>query len=250
MERPSLPIVIAHRGGRKWAPENTMAAFRMSLAAGVNGIELDIHRCNTGELVVIHDEDVERTTGGAGLIKDMTYSEISRLSAGLWFGPQFAGERIPLLEEVLDLVDGQIMLNIEIKNTPIKYDGIEDDLIKLLNQYRHKEKLIISSFDHQILSCIHAQAPSYCLAVLAEAIFVDIGQYAREVGAKFWHPAFDCLRADVLSAAHKAGLRVNAWTMNSTDQWSQGLTMGLDGIVTDDPKGLLTFLDAVHITKS
>src|SRR6185437_179332 len=124
-----LPQVIAHRGGREWAPENTMAAFRRSLDAGVHGIELDVQRCATGELVVFHDEDLSRTTNGIGLIKDCSLAELQRLDAGSWYEKQFAGERMPLLLDVLALINGKCVLNIELKNAPIAYPDIEEDLI-------------------------------------------------------------------------------------------------------------------------
>lgn len=245
-----MPNIIAHRGGRKWAPENTMVAFRKAIDWGVYGIELDVHRLKTGEIVVIHDDNVVRTTDGAGLIKDLSYRDARSLSAGLWFGEDFVGERIPLLEEVLDLADGQVVLNIEIKNAPIEYPGIELDLIKLLSQYSYPERIIISSFDHKVLSKLHKRAPHFALAILAEAIFVNIESYAKQVGATLWHPAFDCLRDYDVDEAHKAGLKVNAWTMNDPHQWSAGLEMGLNGIVTDDPKALTEFLLKKGDTKS
>ncbi|MBI4533344.1 MAG: glycerophosphodiester phosphodiesterase [Candidatus Melainabacteria bacterium] len=244
------PHVIAHRGGRCWAPENTMAAFRKAIGVGVWGIELDIHRCATGELVVIHDHDLDRTTDGVGLVKHTSYSDLKRLSAGLWFDETFRHQCVPCLTEVLELVQGQVMLNIEIKNTPVEYHGIEDDLLKLVDSYQHKDKLIISSFDHQLLHTIHLKAPDLRLALLADAIFLNIADYARQVGCCVWHPAFDCLRKDALDEAQKAGLEVNAWTMNQSSEWLTGAQMGLDGIVTDDPVGLMAFLETLSAVRS
>src|SRR5215470_19925973 len=151
--------VIAHRGGRRWAPENTMAAFRRSLEAGVDGIELDVQRCASGEIVVFHDSDIGRTTNGVGRVADISYAELRRLSAGLWFAPEFRGEYVPLLEEVLDLLNGRLLLNIEIKNAPVEYPGIEEDVLELLQDYPYRDKIIISSFDHELLLKIHAHSP-------------------------------------------------------------------------------------------
>lgn len=240
-----LPEVIAHRGGRKWAPENTMSAFRKSLTAGCDGIELDIHRCSTGELVVIHDDDVQRTTNGVGLVKDITYAELQRLDAGSWFDKSFKGERIPLLKDVLDLIQGKLVLNIEIKNCPVDYPGIDDDLLEMLSTYPHKETIIISSFDHQVIRKIHTKTSQYKLALLADALFVDLKDYAAKVGTTIWHPCFGSLRPEAVADAHASGLKVNAWTVNTAREWSQGVAMGLDGIVTDDPEGLKTFLGRI-----
>src|SRR5262249_40636732 len=232
------------------APENTMAGFRKSVEAGVDGIELDIHRCSTGELVVIHDEDVQRTTNGVGLVKDISYPELQRLSAGLWFDKQFAEERIPLLKDVLDLVAGKCVLNIEIKNTPIDYPGIDDDLIDLLSDYPERDKLIISSFDHKVVRLMHSKVPDFSYALLADALFVDVAEYARRIGATIWHPCFSSLRAEEVVEAQLAGMAVNAWTINTARAWSTAISMGLDGIITDDPEGLKAFLEKTSAVRA
>jgi len=246
----NFPRIIAHRGGRRWAPENTMAAFRKSVEAGVDGIELDIHRCSTGELVVIHDEDVQRTTNGVGLVKNISYAELQRLSAGLWFDKEFVDERIPLLKDVLGLVVGKCILNIEIKNTSVDYPGIDDDLIDLLSDYPVKDTLIISSFDHKVVRRMHSKAPELSYALLAEAQFVDIAEYARRIGATLWHPCFDSLRAEEVVEAQSAGMAVNAWTVNTARAWSTAVSMKLDGIITDDPEGLREFLAKAAATRA
>ena len=250
MSNQTLSRIIAHRGGRRWAPENTMAGFRKSIEAGLDGIELDIHRCSTGELVVIHDEDVQRTTNGVGLVKDISFPELQRLSAGLWFGKEFGEERIPLLKDVLDLVAGQCVLNIEIKNTPIDYPGIDDDLIDLLSDYPDRDKLIISSFDHKIVRLMHSKVPDLSFALLADALFIDVADYARRIGATVWHPSFGSLREEAVAEAQAAGMLVNAWTVNTTREWSMAISMGLDGIITDDPEGLRVFLEKVSAARA
>ncbi len=236
------PKIIAHRGGRTWAPENTMAAFAKSVAAGIDGIELDVQRCASGELVVIHDCDVTHTTSGAGLIKDLTLAQLKSFSAGAWFGSQFAGETIPLLEDVLRLVNGKLLINIEVKNVPHDYPGIDDDLLKLLSGYGHRDQLIISAFDHDVLRRIHGKAADLRLAVLANALPLDLPDYAKRCGATVWHPFFNTTRADSVAAAHAAGLEVNIWTCNSQSEWKTCIDMGVDGIVTDDPVGLKQYL--------
>lgn len=242
--KAATPRIIAHRGGRKWAPENTMAGFRKSIEAGVYGIELDIHRCKTGELVVIHDESLQRTTDGSGLIKDKSWDELKNLSAGAWYGKEFTQERLPLLSEVLSLIDGKLVLNIEIKNAPIEYAGIEDDLLKLLSSYKYPDKIVISSFDHEVLRRLHEKDKSYKVAFLGECIFIDLPGYAKQVGAEAWNPYFGELRTDAVKEAHKAKLEVNAWTVNDKEQWQSMMEMGVDGIITDDPVGLVNFYAA------
>jgi glycerophosphoryl diester phosphodiesterase len=251
------PLVIAHRGGRQWAPENTLAAFRKSVALGADGIELDIHRCKTGELIVIHDEEVDRTTDGSGLVKDLTLaqlrhlsagakwapaSQLRKLSAGIPYSSEFKNEKLPLLTEVFDLVRGKLLINIEIKNAPIDYPGIEDDLIALLKNYPHPDKIVVSSFDHDVVHRFHEKAPQYKCAILTDCILSEVGPYAKRVGAENWNPGFGDFRGDAAKRAHEAGLKVNVWTVNSPAEWKSAINMPVDGIITDDPEGLMSFL--------
>jgi len=236
-----IPQIIAHRGGRAWAPENTLSGFRRSLELEADGIELDVQRCASGELVVFHDEDLKRTTDGVGLIRDCSLDELKRLSAGDWYEERFSNERIPLLTEVLDLLQGKIVLNIELKNSPIEYPDMEDELLEVISGYP-VESLIISSFDHKLMFKLHSKAPELKIALLAAAIFQDLKATATAIGATYFHPCYDCLRPDIVEEAHADGLQVNVWTCNTPKEWRQCIRMGVDGIVTDDPEALKQYL--------
>lgn len=242
------PKVIAHRGGKKWAPENTMAAFSKSIACGVDGIELDIHKCASGELVVIHDDRVDRTTNGRGLVGQMTWEQLKGLDCGSWYDKAFAAERLPLLQDVLILVDGKVMLNIEIKTCPVDYPGIDDDLLAMLDGYAYPQKIVISSFDHKVLRRIHdklakaGRPDRYRLAMLGDNLLEGLGAYAKTVGASAWNPSMDCIRKDSMDDARSAGLHVNVWTLNDRADWQRAREMGVSSIITDDPVGLKEFL--------
>lgn len=240
----TIPKVIAHRGGRKWAPENTMAAFRKCLDLKIDGIELDIQRCASGELVVIHDEDLKRTTNGKGLVKEKTLEELKSLSAGAWFSPEFESEKIPTLQEVLDLVKGKMIVNIEIKNAPVEYPGIEDDLLNVIGSYKWTDRLIVSSFDHRVVRRVHSKSAGLPLALLAVGIFSGLDQYASHIGATIWHPNIHELLEDAVAEAHQLKMSVNPWTVNGEHDWQRALDLGVDGVVTDDPAGLVRFLAA------
>jgi glycerophosphoryl diester phosphodiesterase len=242
MVDPVAVKVFGHRGGRTRYPENTIAAFAGAMQAGVHGIELDVQRCASKELVVIHDADLRRTTNGAGLVGDTTLSDLKKLDAGSWFGAEFSAERIPTLLEVLELVDGNVVINIELKNSPVDYPGIEDDLAELISHYKYPDRLIISSFDHRLLKRV-SDKTDYEVAVLAGCLFNDIGGYAAEMNANWWHPDFDVLLVDAVEEAHAAQISVNTWTVNGTANWQKALAMGVDGIITDDPDGLIALLD-------
>lgn len=236
------PLLIAHRGGRDWAPENTLAAFKKSLEAGVDAVEFDVHRCASGELVVIHDHELGRTTNGAGYVRDSRLDDLKRLSAGLWFGQEFAGEQVPLLSEVLDLFQEKILVNIEVKNTPFSYAGIEKNLLSELEPYRKKLKLLVSSFDHHCLARLRALDKHLELGVLAAASLVDLQEYCAKFAASYYIANYSCLLAEDVKDAHAGGLKVMVWTVNEKFAWERLLEMGVDGICTDTPQALKAYL--------
>ncbi|MBC7998369.1 MAG: glycerophosphodiester phosphodiesterase [Leptolyngbya sp.] len=251
MPKDKVAENVAHRGGRFWAPENTLVAFGKSLDIGVDGLELDVQRCASGELVVIHDELVNRTSNGVGLVETITFDELKRLDAGSWWHEEYEdagetnykGEKIPLLQDVLELVAGRAWINIELKNTPIEYPGIEDELIELLSDYEHRDKIIVSSFDHKLMYSLKEKNAGLSIALLADALLLNVAQLAEQIGADYWHPCFGSLRQEAVEEAHEAGLKVNAWTINSPREWTMALDWGIDGVITDNPYGYKMFLE-------
>ncbi len=243
---PAAVKIFAHRGGRQTTPENTLAAFANSLRLGVHGLELDVQRCATGELVVIDDQDLGCTTDGMGLVKDIGLTELKKLSAGRKFGQAFEGERVPTLLEALDLIDGNLLVNIELKNSPIKYPDIEEDLLEVVSHYQYPDRLIISSLDHQLLLRI-SRLCELPLALSAGCAFYDLPGYAAAVGASIWQAPFNIVRQDLLDQAHQAGLLVHAEVADDLDQCRQLVEMGVDGIVSYDPQTLMEYLDQLAL---
>ncbi|HEY9682573.1 MAG TPA: glycerophosphodiester phosphodiesterase family protein [Oculatellaceae cyanobacterium] len=246
MISPAKVKVFAHRGGRAHYPENTLVAFAGAMKAGVHGIELDVQRCASGELVVFHDVTLARTTNGQGRLADTTLDDLKKLSAGAWYRPEFESERVPTLLEVLDLVDGTVVVNIEVKNCPVDYPGIEDDLLQTIGHYKYPDQLIISSFDHQLLKAV-SEKSDLEVAILSAGVLHDISGYSAALNANFWHPEFELLRPDAVEEAHLIELKVNTWTVNGPDDWKQALEANVDGIITDDPDGLIEFLDQLTL---
>lgn len=153
-------LVIAHRGASQSAPENTLPAIKKAMYDKTDGIEIDVQLTKDKEVVVFHDEWVNRTTNGKGFICDLTYEKLQRLDAGSWFHPKFQGTKIPLLREVLELIQGQpILLNIELKNNLIPYPGLEEKTIQLIKQYHLEEQVLISSFKKESLKRCQQLAP-------------------------------------------------------------------------------------------
>lgn len=230
------PVIIAHRGASRQAPENTMAAFRRALELGAGGIELDVHLSADGHLVVTHDEQVDRTSNGKGLVRDKTFGELKALDFGSWFSPEFKGERIPGLEEVLQLVAGwDGLLNIEIKNGPIFYPGIEKAVANAIAQYKLTYRTIISSFNHYSLVEIRKLNPEIKTAPLYMAGLYEPWEYARTIGACAIHPLFYNIVPEVMKGCKLNSIMVNPFTVDQPEYIKAMAAAGVDGIITNVP---------------
>lgn len=230
------PLVIAHRGASSRAPENTMASFRKAVELGADAIELDVHRSKDGYLMVCHDERVDRTSNGKGYIKDFTLRELKLLDAGGWFGEAFKGEKMPLLEEVLELVSkNNILLNIELKNGPIFYEGIERDVINLVKSYGLVDETIISSFNHYSLLQVKSIEPRIKTGILYIAGMVSPWEYAKIVKADAIHPLFFTINKDVVLGTIRNGIMVNPFAVDKEGDIELMNQMGVSGIITNYP---------------
>jgi glycerophosphoryl diester phosphodiesterase len=232
--------VIAHRGASTEAPENTLAAFRRALEIGVDAVETDVHLSSDGELVVIHESTLDRVTDGHGLVKDHSLAVLRRLDAGRWFGERFAGERIPTLDEALEVLR-PVRVIIEIKNGPVYYDGIAERVVRTIRAAGH-QAVTISSFDHPVLREVRRLASDVDIAALYMGRLIDQVRLAREAGVNILHPYWMWITPDLLVAAHAAGLRVETWTVDELAHQAHVVSLGVDGIITNHPARLLAFL--------
>jgi glycerophosphoryl diester phosphodiesterase len=244
IEPAHRPMVIAHRGASAEAPENTLAAFRLALELGAEGVELDVHLCADGVPVVLHDPLVDRTTDGRGLVRDQPLEALRRLDAGRWFADRFAGERIPTLTEALDLLR-PVRVIIEIKNGPVYYEGIAREVAAAVREVGHRA-VTVSSFDHPVLLEMRALCPEIPTAVLFAARPVDPVRLARDAGAAYLHPHWAYVTGAMVDRAHDAGLRVEAWTVDDPDQMARLAALGADGIMSNHPARLRAVLTALR----
>lgn len=229
-------IIYGHRGASKYAPENTFSAYNKAIDMGADGIEIDVHKSKDGHLIVCHDERVDRTTDGEGFIKDLTLEEIKKLDAGRWFSEEFRGERIPLLDEVLKFVKGNnLLLNIEIKNGPIFYDEIEEDIVKAVRAYDLVENTIISSFNHYSLAYIKNIDKQFKTGILYIAGMIEPWDYARKVGASYIHPLYLTINKEVVQESQGNGIMVNPFTVNREEEIKLMKSFNVDSIITDCP---------------
>lgn len=229
---------IGHRGAAGTAPENTIASMQKALASGVDAVEFDVHRTRDGQLVVIHDPTLNRTSTGTGAISQLTLGEIQQHDAGAWKSPAYAGERIPSLAELVAAVPAPTVLFLELKAGSFMYPGIEQDLARFITTNGITDRVQISSFDHHALRLLRELLPTVPTGMLYYAKPIDAIGMARACGATALHPMWMYVTPEDVAEAHAAGLQVNVWTPNSVDDIAHCKTLGIDGIITDYPERL------------
>jgi glycerophosphoryl diester phosphodiesterase len=238
--------VVGHRGAMGHRPENTLASFEHALELGADWIELDVHLTRDGALAVIHDESVERTTDGHGLVQDYSLAELKRLDAGSWFNASYAAERIPTLEEVLTFARARgTVVDIEIKNAPIYYAGIEEAVVKALDSQNMAEQVIVISFDHRAVKRVKSLDARIATGVLYAGRPVDAGvNLARQAEADALLPHWAYVTPDDVRAAHAAGLAVAPWATSDRAVLTRLVAAGVDAIGTNHPDILRDVLGA------
>lgn len=245
--------IIGHRGAAGLAPENTMAAFKKALDLSVDIIELDIHLTSDDSIVVIHDYDVKRTTNGKGKVDSFNYDEIKKLDAGSWFGEAFKNEKIPTLNEVLNLVNGKAKTLIEIK-WPSKgiYNKLVPLLIQTIKEHQAESWVIVQSFEPEYIKQINESAPGIeCHQLLFGKAFIVPLYFGKKMFTD------DSLSKEKISSLnifylysnkyfvdkmHKQGLSVNSYTINNIKDMRKAASLGVDGIITDRPDIALKIL--------
>ncbi|MBI2940296.1 MAG: hypothetical protein HYY04_07620 [Chloroflexi bacterium] len=235
-------LVIGHRGAAGSAPENTLVSFERAMEIGVDVVELDVHRSLDNHLVVIHDHTLDRTTNGTGLVCEKLVEELRALDAGGWRGAEFAGQRVVTLDEVLAWARGRTRIAIEIKNGPILYTGIEEQIIAALAEHSMTDAAIVVSFDHLSIRRIRELSSIVATGVLYAARPVDPVALATAAGADALLPQWAQLTEADIEAAHRAGLAVVPWTVNDSGIARRLLEIGVDGITSDCPEQLLPLL--------
>jgi glycerophosphoryl diester phosphodiesterase len=239
---PTRPYIFAHRGARRAAPENTLPAFAAALAMGADGIELDVHLSADGQLVVIHDFNVNKTTDGRGPVAQMTAAELQRLDAGSHFSPAFAGERIPTLDAVLDLVGDRCRLNIEIKSTDPYARDASDAVAALIRARDLYAQVLVSSFNPLTLIKLRHLDADIALGVLYDG---EMPAFFRQVWAgppilpQAQHPQHHLVDAAYMQWARAIDAQVNTWTVNEAEEAQRLAELGVHTLITDVPDVLL-----------
>jgi len=239
-----LPWVIGHRGAPAVAPENTMAAFRRAVAMGVDCIETDLHLSRDGRLVIIHDNTLNRTTSGDGLVKNFTFTELRELDAGRWFGEDFAGEKLPAVEELLDLA-GQADLSLYLEIKGGAGYGVERAVISALRGRKEAKATVVLCFDSSVLDRIHQLDRLLMTGLLFDSGAEDMVREAVRVGARQIAPRGDCVTPELIADAHRRGLKIVTWTINDPTQMRGLANLGVDGIMSNYPDRLIAVRDTL-----
>jgi len=231
-------LLIAHRGASGHAPENTLAAFRKAVSLGVGFIETDLQLTRDARFVAIHDDTVDRTTNGHGAVHDLTLEAIRKLDAGSWFGSEYAGERIPTLEEILEFSKkNDVVFYLELK--PGGSWGGEHALIGALRESAEIARTVVISFDGAILEAVRKIEPTLMTGLLYDGQLADPLDKALEIGARQLAVRGDLVTPAMLMQARSRDLQVVCWTVNHGAHIRLLMDAGVDGIMSDYPDRLV-----------
>jgi glycerophosphoryl diester phosphodiesterase len=232
-------LVIAHRGASGHAPENTLAAFKKAVAMGATFIETDLQLSRDARFVAIHDATLNRTTNGEGLVHDMALAELRRLDAGTWFGSEYAGEKIPTLEEILAFSKkNDVVFYLELK--PGGSWGGEHALIGALRESGEIPRTVVISFDASIVLGLRKIEPTLMTGLLYDGQIENPLERAVEVGARQLLVRGDLVTPALLAGARKRDLQVVCWTVNHPAHMRALIAAGVHGIMSDYPDRLIS----------
>ena len=242
--------IYAHRGNSGFFPENTMYAFKKSLDLDICGIELDVQKTKDGILVVHHDETLGRVFDGKGYIKKLTFDQLvdSNLNNDELISRDDC--KIPTFEEVLELIKPtNLTINIEIKNNKVRYKGIEEDIINLVKKHNMEERVLISSFNYRSLKRIFRLDPTIKTAYLVGAFtfkhksLKKVLKRCKECNCVYIHPSYDVVNKELVTEAHKKGISVQVYTVNSITIMKKLIKLKVDGVFTNYPKIINTIVN-------
>lgn len=235
--------VVAHRGASGTHPENTAAAFAEAVRLQTEMIEFDVHLTADGQLIVIHDSTVDRTSDGSGAVAEMTLAELKELDAGSWFAPAFAGERFLTLGETLDLMPRTMRLNVH-----VKADGaVRKQLVPMVVDELTRRQLLDTAFiasDQDSLRVARGREPRLAICNLSVNPVEEYVERSAAIGCRILQPGHAITTPELVSAAHARGMEVNPFYADTEDEMRRLVACGVDGILTNQPERLQALLAA------
>lgn len=236
-----MPLIIAHRGANKFAPQNTLPAFKKAIELLADGIETDVHLAKDGEIVICHNYTIDATSNGVGLIDDMTFSELRKFDFGSYFSDEFRGTQIPTLAELIEIVKNMTLINIEIK-APKKQNDLVKRTLDEIHKFGIEKNVIVSCFDPECIRLSKELDPDIKTGFLYETgEFADeimkygVGKYCEELKADAAHPERVLISKEEIDDLHKRGLAVNPWTVNEREDIEKLTKWGCDALITNVP---------------
>ena len=229
---------FAHRGFSGKYPENTLLAFKMACETpGCEGIENDVHLTKDGEVVVIHDERIDRTcVNGTGFVKDYTYEELKKFDVSYIYAGQCEPQHIPTLREYFELVKNyDIITNIELKTSIFEYPGIEQKVWDIIQEYDMKDKVIISSFNHFSVKRMKAICPDIKCGLLTDSWLHDVGNYLKAADVECFHPIYRSLNEETAAEIKAQNVEINTWTVNEEEDIALMINRGVDAVIGNYP---------------
>jgi len=234
-----VPLILYHRGAKNYAPENTLAAFKIALEMGADGFELDTQLTLDGHIIVYHDRIVDRTTNGHGKPFQLSLTELRELDAGSFFSEKFRGEKISTLDEVFETIGKRAIINIELKNFLTPFDNLTEKVCEVVRRHGMQSNVIFSSFlpwNLKKAARILPEVPRGLITIKGRW-----GIWGRSFGFNFGnydalHPFLGDVTAQQVQRVHKLRRKVNVWTVNTEDDIRRLLSWGVDGIMTDEPE--------------
>ena len=230
------PMVIAHRGASILAPEDSMSAISKAVAFGAESIQLDINMTRDGHPVLIHDGEINRTSNGSGWVKDMALAELKAFDYGSWFSDRYKGEKLLSLAEALEYLskyDVEVLL--ELKNSTLAYGGLEENVVRLLKEFRFEERSIIMSFNHYSMLKMKKLSPAVRIGLAYGFGLAFPWDYAARLGADSLHTSYSNIDAEMVEQCGKRDILVNTFTIDDPKLIKQMALTGVDGIMTNAP---------------
>lgn len=228
--------IFAHRGASAYAPENTVEAFALAMEQGADGIELDVQMTKDGQVVVIHDETIDRVSDGTGAVRDYTLEELKKFHFSNHM-ENYENAVIPTLKEVLDLIkSSSMLLNIELKTGIYWYPNLEEKTMELVKEAGMEDRVIYSSFNHySIKKILELDSHAEC-AFLYSDVILNVDKYAKNAGVCGLHPAVYHLKmAEFLKEYQESGLKVRVWTVNKKEDMEKFIKADLEAVITNYP---------------
>ncbi len=235
---PHIPAIIGHRGASAAAPENTLAAFNLAVELKADAVELDVKLTKDRVPIIMHDPTVDRTTDGQGKVADLTLADLKKLDAGVKKDSKFAGERIPTLAEVFEAVAAKIWINVELTNSTTRGDGLEAEVVALIQKMNLGRRVLLSSFNPFAIRNVKRLDPSLPVAQLTAhkmPIYLREAWLAPFIRHEARHPDYVQLKKRGVAYYKRRGYRVNVWTTNDPADLRDFARQGVDGLITDVP---------------